>query len=92
MKAVGEFKLVKSGSQIIDLFPGVNISWSEDGQQTSPLVDTPACGFNLELCSTASPSKRPFVSLHLFVCLFFVVVVFFFFVVFSTANLEKCVT
>ena len=77
MKAVGEFKLVKSGNQTLELFPGMNISWSEDGQQTSPPVDTPPCGFNFELCSTASPGKRPF-SLHLFVCLFFFV--------FSTAS------
>ena len=71
MKAVGEFKLVKSGNQTLELFPGMNISWSEDGQQTSPPVDTPPCGFNFELCSTASPGKRLFVSLHLFVCLLF---------------------
>ena len=71
MKAVGEFKLVKSGNQTLELFPGMNISWSEDGQQTSPPVDTPPCGFNFELCSTASPGKRPFVSLHLFVCFCF---------------------
>ena len=70
MKAVGEFKLLMSGNQILDLFPGMNISWSEDGQQISPPLDTPPCGFNFELCSTASPGKRPFVSLHLFVCLF----------------------
>ena len=79
MKAVGEFKLVKSGNQTLELFPGMNISWSEDGQQTSPPVDTPPCGFNFELCSTASPGKKLFVSLHLFVCCFF-------FFVFSTAS------
>ncbi|XP_074638228.1 atrial natriuretic peptide receptor 2-like isoform X3 [Acropora palmata] len=69
MKAVGEFKLVKSGNQTLELFPGMNISWSEDGQQTSPPVDTPPCGFNFELCSTASPgpTMRPDKNVHIVV-------------------------
>ncbi|KAK2571567.1 Resact receptor [Acropora cervicornis] len=69
MKAVGEFKLVKSGNQTLELFPDMNISWSEDGQQTSPPVDTPPCGFNFELCSTASPgpTMRPDKNVHIVV-------------------------
>ena len=58
MKTVGEFRRNKTGAnQILELIPGMNITWSEDGQQTTPPVDRPACGFMGELCTTPSPSK-----------------------------------
>lgn len=58
MKTVGEFKLNEtSGNQVLELFSGINISWSEYGQRTSPPVDRPPCGFTGELCPTPSPSK-----------------------------------
>ena len=56
-KTVGEFKLNQSGKQILELIPGTNITWSEDGQRTTPPRDKPPCGFNLEFCQTPSPSK-----------------------------------
>ena len=58
MKTVGEFKLNQTGTnQILELMPGINIAWSEDGQRTSPPADGPSCGFMNELCPTPSPSK-----------------------------------
>ena len=59
MKTVGEFKVNESGKQILELMPGINITWSEDGQGSSPPADTPICGFNSEFCLTPSPSKWP---------------------------------
>jgi len=56
MKTVGEFKVNESGKQILELMPGINITWSEDGQGSSPPADTPICGFNSEFCLTPSPS------------------------------------
>jgi len=57
MKTVGEFKRNKTdANQILELIPGMNITWSEDSRRTSPPADRPACGFMGELCSTPSPS------------------------------------
>lgn len=58
MKTVGEFKRnTTDANQILELIPGMNITWSEDSRSTSPPADRPVCGFMGELCSTPSPSK-----------------------------------
>ncbi|KAJ7340164.1 hypothetical protein OS493_002892 [Desmophyllum pertusum] len=60
MKTVGEFKLNQTGTnQILELMPGINITWSEDGQRTSPPADGPSCGFMNELCPTPGPTPSP---------------------------------
>ncbi|PFX31871.1 Atrial natriuretic peptide receptor 1 [Stylophora pistillata] len=57
MKTVGEFKLNEtSGNQFLELFSGINISWCEYDQRTSPPADRPPCGFVGELCPTPSPT------------------------------------
>ncbi|XP_068673854.1 atrial natriuretic peptide receptor 2-like isoform X2 [Montipora foliosa] len=67
MKAVGDFLVDRSGKEILRLFPGINISWSEDGRQTSPPADAPICGFNFEFCPvpSPSPSKRADTNVHI---------------------------
>ena len=58
LKTVGEFKRNKTdANQILELIPGINITWSEDGRRTSPPADRPVCGFMGELCPTPSPSE-----------------------------------
>ena len=57
MKTVGEFKVDRKGNQVLELVPGVNITWSEDGQMTPPR-DAPPCGFNNEFCTTSSPGEN----------------------------------
>ena len=58
MKTVGEFKINKTdANQILELIPGINITWSDDVKRTSPPADRPVCGFTGELCTTPSPSK-----------------------------------
>ena len=64
MKTVGEFKVTQSGTQILQLMPRKNISWSEDSQRTSPPADTPPCGFNFEFCPTSTPSKWQEIYFH----------------------------
>ncbi|KAL9957062.1 hypothetical protein ACROYT_G038652 [Oculina patagonica] len=57
LKTAGEFELNKTGTnQILELIPGINITWTENGQRTSPPADRPVCGFEGELCLTPSPS------------------------------------
>lgn len=56
MKTVGEFTVNQSGKQILQLIPGMNISWCQHCQRISPPADTPPCGFNNEFCPTPSPT------------------------------------